>query len=464
MGLRLALVVLIGMSVYQLLAPSTYRIPLGSATIRMAPTVQGGATVLPLGPVGSVSFDTHDTPFDLTVDFVFDADAGIADETEALLRDLPGVAPSATDALRSFAIGKIPWVVALGLAAGLLVAGIGRLRWRRLLIGAGAGLVLVTGIVGGLAYATYTTLDRRPSVTYDGLAQYVPRVVTLLQGVIQQPEAAEWSVDDLARGLEEVARQATTAWPVAGEEEVVRLLVAGDLHDNVVGYRLVRRLAADDRLAVAGVVLVGDLVHVGTAAEAELVLRELEPVEVPIMMVGGNHEDAPAMRAFREAGIVQLADGPVELAGLTITGFDDPLAGSFAALTDVERRKAAAEEALKVVQAEAPTPDVAVFHDVGQAESVISWARDQELPLTVMHGHDHVASVEREGSVVILDPGSGGASGFEQLGRDPGTPYEFQLAEFTIGEETAPFAVVTLRYEGLAGTSSAEYRSLVPTE
>ena len=118
-------------------------------------------------------------------------------------------------------------------------------------------------------------------MTYEGLAQYLPRVVTLFQGVIQQPEAAEWSVDDLARGLEEVARQATTAWPVAGEEEVVRLLVAGDLHDNVVGYRLVRRLAADDRLAVAGVVLVGDLVHAGTAAEAELVLRELEPIEVP---------------------------------------------------------------------------------------------------------------------------------------------------------------------------------------
>ena len=85
-------------------------------------------------------------------------------------------------------------------------------------------------------------------------------------------------------------------------------------------------------------------------------------------MVGGNHEDAPAMRAFREAGIVQLADGPVELAGLTLTGFDDPLAGGFAALTDIAVRRAAAEEALKVIQAEVPTPDVAVFHDVGQAE------------------------------------------------------------------------------------------------
>jgi len=205
-------------------------------------------------------------------------------------------------------------------------------------------------------------------------------------------------------------------------------------------------------------------VHVGTEAEAELVLRELEPIEVPIMMVGGNHEDAPAMRAFRNAGIVQLADGPYELAGLRLTGFDDPLAGSFASLTDIALRREAAEEALKVVQAEAPTPDVAVFHDVGQAERVIAWAAGQELSLTVMHGHDHVASAEREGSVVILDPGSGGASGFEQLGRDPGTPYEFQLAEFITGEETGPLAVVTLRYEGLAGSSSAEYQSLLPIE
>ena len=149
--LRLVLVALVGLSVYQLLAAGTYRIALGSATIRLAPTLEGGDTVLPLGPAGSVSFDTHDTPVDLTVDFVFDADAQIADETQALSArpagrgaDRHGRAALLRDRQDAVA-GR------LGLSGGLLVAGVGRLRWRRLLIGAGAGLVLVTGTTGAIA-------------------------------------------------------------------------------------------------------------------------------------------------------------------------------------------------------------------------------------------------------------------------------------------------------------------------
>lgn len=460
---RLLLVVLALLSAYELVAPESFRIAPGVATIRVAPALGGGETIVPLGPVGRIRFDTHSSPVNVEVSFVFDDTPAIESEARALLGDLPSVGATAADALRAYALGKIVWVCVLGLVAGALVAGIGCGRLRRTAVGAGIGLAALWIVVGSVAGVTYSGLNRQPSATFDGLARYAPRIISLLQDVVQHPEAAKWSVDDLARGLEEVARQASTTVPVGSEgDDVVRLLVAGDLHDNVIGYRLVRRLSADPRLAVAGVILVGDLTHAGTEPEAELVLGELKPVEVPIAMVGGNHENAPAMRAFAGAGIIQLARGPVRLAGLTIMGFDDPLAGDLEALTDVTQRNEAAAAALAAVRAEVPAPEVVVFHDVGQAVDVIAWAAEQGLPLTVLHGHDHVTSVERKDSVIILDPGSGGASGYEQLGRDPGTPYTFQLVEFVLDPEPHPIAVVTLEYEGLAGASSARYQPLEP--
>jgi predicted phosphodiesterase len=463
--LRLVLVALVVLAAYELVAPESFRIAPGVATIRVTPTLGSGETVVPLGPVGSVSFDTHRAPLKVEVSFVFDETIAVEVEARALLGDLPAVGATAADALRAYAVGKIPWICVLGLVAGTLIAGVGTLRPRRVALGAGIGLLSLWVIVGSVAATTYAGLDRQPTVTYDGLARYAPRVVSLLQSVVRHPESSGWSVDDLARGLEEVARQATTTFPTgSGEEGVVRLLVAGDLHDNVIGYRLIRRLASHPGLDIAGVVLVGDLTHTGTSTEAELMANELEPIAVPIAMVGGNHEAEPALRVFAEAGIIQLSRGPAELAGLTLMGFDDPLADEYAALTDVAERDIAAGDALLAVQSQVPTPDVVVFHDVGQAEDVIAWAVAEDLVLTVLHGHDHVASVTVEGSVAVLDPGSGGASGYEQLGRDPGTPYTFQILEYVLEPERRPIGVVTLEYEGLAGASSAEYQPLQTVE
>jgi predicted phosphodiesterase len=461
--LAAALVLLVALSVYEIVAPGTYRIALGEVTLQLTPDLRGGETVLPLGPAGSVSFHTHRTPLDFTVAFVFNEDLPIVQETRTLVGDLPAVGESAVDAFRSYALSKVPWICILGLAGGALVAGVavglgaaGR-RLRRMLIGAAAGLLVVWAAVGALVWVTYATVDRSPAVTYEGLARHAPRVVSLLRGVLESPVSRDFSASDFARGLQEVARQATEGSPVTDGDEVTRLLVAGDLHDNIVGYRLLRRLAADLGLDVAGVVLVGDLVHLGTAAEARFVLGDLRAIDKPVVMVGGNHEDAPAMRTFRKAGIVALDDSCTVVGGVTIMGFADPLAQRPDALTDVALRTAAAAEDLAAVQAEVPTPPVVVFHDIGQAKDVVDWAESDAVRMTVLHGHDHVQSVEQRGSVVVLDPGSGGASGFEQLGRDPGTPYQFMVVELSSGAVPRLLSVTTLSYQGVEGQSSAEY-------
>lgn len=460
--LAAALVVLVVVSLYEIVAPRTYQIAQGETTLRLSPVLHSGQTVVPLGPAGSVSFRTHRTPLEFSVAFVFNEDLPIVEETRSLVTDLPGVGASLIAAFRSYALSKIPWICILGLAAGALVAGVGARRLRRMLIGAGIGLAAVWVVVGAVAGITYATIDRSPDVTYQGLAEHAPRVVTLLRSVLESPESAGFSAEDFARGLQEVAAQATSSNGLPAVGEGTRLLVASDLHDNIVGYRLLRRLAANSGLSVDGVVLLGDLVHIGTAAEARFVLLELREIDQPIVMVGGNHEDAAAMRVFKDAGIVQLDDSVAQIGGVSLMGFADPLADSPQALTDVPLRTAAAESALASMRAEVPTPDIAVFHDGGQARNVIGWAQDNELPLVVLHGHDHVQAVERRGTVVILDPGSGGASGYEELGRDPGTPYQFQILEFSGGTDPQPAAAISLSYQGAEGQSAADYQPLTP--
>jgi predicted phosphodiesterase len=460
--LAAALVVLVVISLYGIVAPRTYRIAQGETTLRLSPVLHSGQTVVPLGPAGSVGFRTHRTPLEFSVAFVFNEDLPIVEETRSLVTDLPGVGASLVAAFKSYALSKIPWVCILGLAAGALVAGVGTRRLRRMSIGAAIGLVAVWVAVGAVAGITYATVDRSPDVTYEGLAEHAPRVMTLLRSVLESPASAGFSAEDFARGLQEVARQATSSDGVAAGGEATRLLVAGDLHDNVVGYRLLSRLAADKGLSVDGVVLLGDLVHVGTAAEARFLLFYLRAIDQPVVMVGGNHENAPAMRVFKSAGIVQLDGSVTHIGGVSLMGFADPLADEAAALTDIPRRTAAAEEALMAFRAEVPTPDVAVFHDGGQARNVIDWAQDNGLPLVVLHGHDHVQAVEHRGTVVILDPGSGGASGYEELGRDPGTPYQFQIVEFSGGADPQPLAAISLSYQGAEGQSTADYQPLTP--
>ncbi len=464
--LGVVLVVALAVSVYEVFAPGTYTIAGGEATLSVSPAFHSGQIVLPLGPAGSVRLHTHGTPLDFSVSFVFSEDESIVTETRTLVGDLEGVGASAIAAFRSYAIGKVPWLCVMGLAGGALAAGLivtaggASRRWLHMLKGAGVGLLVVWVIVAALVSTTYATIDKTPAITYEGLAKHAPRVIALLRSVLASPESKDFSAAAFARGLEEVARQATASSPVSDGSSVTRLLVAGDLHDNLIGYRLLRRLAADEGLDVSGVVLVGDLTHVGTAVEAKFVLRYLKAIDKPVIMVGGNHEDAAAMREFEKAGVTELNDSSTSLDGVTLMGFADPLAYSPAALVDVKLRDGAAEEALTAVEAETPTPQVVLFHDVGQAKDVIRWAEKKDVLLTVLHGHDHVPSVEQEGSVTILDPGSGGASGFEQLGRDPDTPYQFQVVEFSSDGTPEPVAVITLGYEGLEGASSAEYLPL----
>lgn len=319
------LVLVLVAAVSGFLAAATYQTPAGTLSLRVEPAWPGGRVVMPLGPAGEFALHTHRTPVDIVMDYRLPA-------TDVRLSDggtvIEGLQRDARAAFTSFLATRFPWALLAGAAAGALVAGASG-RWRRLLLGAAAGVAVAAVAAGALALTTYLTVDRSPAAEYRGLATNVPKVLPLLR-VLGSGSAGDHlrGLQDYVSGLEQVAVQLDAAPAPPERGGVTRLLLVSDTHDNVFGMRAAARLAAGGGAPVDGVLVAGDVTDFGLAAEARLFARTLAGLDVPVAYVGGNHEDAPAMRVLARAGLVPAGGGVVDVAGVLVAGADDPLARS----------------------------------------------------------------------------------------------------------------------------------------
>ena len=294
----------------ELQAAVDYRVPAGSVSFRVRPAWPGGHLILPLGPAGELSLRTHHTPVDVVMDY------RLPSQTAALLGgasgdDVPRLEGGAREAFSRYLLGRVPWLLLVGAAAGLLVAGHQTRRRRLWGIAGGAAAALLLG--GALVLASFATLDRSPAVRYSGLASKVPSVLPLLRALSTGGDQSDRlsRLQDFLDGLESVATQLTNEPRRTARAGVVRLLLASDIHDNVFGARAAARLAAGGGEPVDAVLLAGDVTDRGSAQEAQLFLRVFGPRPWPVLFVGGNHEDAPALRVFRRAGFHILNDTTV---------------------------------------------------------------------------------------------------------------------------------------------------------
>ena len=229
------------------------------------------------------------------------------------------------------------------------------------------------------------------------------------------------------------------------------------------------RLAAGGGEPVDAVLFAGDLTDRGTAEEARLFVRVFGTPEAPVLLVGGNHEDAPAMRVFRRAGFQELHDTATTIDGVWILGASDPVATEPRAASDEELLDAAATRLDTVWGLFDPPPQVVLVHDLRQAGDVVASARESAAALVVAYGNDHVAGVTADDGVVLVDAGTAGASGYESIGAagsstdaSPEPPaagrdvYTFQLIDFSRDDPSRLVAVTTVSY-GKAGRTVVTY-------
>jgi predicted phosphodiesterase len=329
-------------------------------------------------------------------------------------------------------------------------------------VAAGLGVIGVAAVVGATTGLVYATLDRTPKVSYYGLARDLPSVVTAVRNGSEALQRYDLDVGGFAAALETISRQLVVGAATREDDDVVRLLLVTDAHVNPVGSRIAASLARSEVEPVDAVLLGGDMTYFGSGPEAEFFATALGKPGVPVIVVGGNHESAPAMEHFAELGWRVLDGTTTAVKGVSIMGFSDPAADSADIVGSIDPMEQAAKAATEAWSAAQPRPDVVLVHDVAQAEGVIAAAEDEPAPLVVMHGHSHVVGVRREGSVTVVDGGTAGASSVIALGAAPDTPYTFQIVEFAAEAGVMrPLAVTTLSYIG-DGSSRAEYQLLGP--
>ncbi len=457
--LKVMIVVLLLFFWSRLTEPVTYHITEGALTYKLEQGWPGGQIQFSLGPAGMLYLSTHKTPVNLEMNLVLASD--LADNQSLAKTWEEGVAkfkPDAIHAFYDFLWNRFIWVALIGLALGVIVTNGGDHWVRRLLKNAlyrgPLALVLLAGIFLGV---TYLTLDRTPEARFTGLAKDLPTVIEAVKKMGSNYPVGKNVFRNVIDGLENVSAQVDRQSIVTTSGPRTRILVISDIHDNIWGMRQANDILSGSLGPFSAVIITGDITNFGRAEEANLFADRLKAKKVPVYLVGGNHEDLSAIETFRSLGYTVLQGQTIKIDDLSLVGESDPLATSYLIDSDQAALISASDDFALLWASFEDQPQVIAVHDIRQAEGVIELAKKQNQPLTVIFGHDHLASVKKDQSVNLIGGGTGGASGFDEIGRKPDTPYTYQILDFSRGPAPILLSVTTLSFEGLTGTSTATY-------
>jgi len=417
---RLVLLAGLAFASWRLVAPTVFHFRSGDLTVRLAPDLPGGKTILELGPLGRLSWRTHATPIDVDATFVLHP-------TVDKLPDLSQL----RDVRVAFLLRRLPWVVLCGLLAGALLAeGMGRRTPVAAFVGAGAACV----VAGALVLATILTFDARALAhpRYAGPIEDAPRVLALLKEAQHDFSGVQRNINAVAQGLERIHAQLLEdpAAPDPAAPGSVRFLVISDLHNNPLGLMIAKQLA--DRFHVDAILDAGDFTDRGTALEADVFAR-FANLGLPHVIVAGNHEDRAALIRVQQVPGVRLLSHRTEdfttVDGITILGDDDPNSETIgdnpfdpAAIAQFPSRCEALAQRWSTT-----APDVLMVHDPRLGACAVALAEKDQKPLVYVWGHLHRPAYDEHGSVVSLSPGTSGANGIKSA---KPAPYGFALLEF----------------------------------
>jgi len=437
---------------------SSYRVAEGQLTYRISPSWHGGFVELPLGPAGMVSFKAYKTPVNLRMDLVLNKDLingqSLADAWDS------GVAtfkPNAISAFYDFLFWRFFWLVLIGAAVGIEVTNGGK-KWlmrlaRNVVIWAGI-FALVAIVFAGVAYKT---LDRTPEAKYTGPIAQFPKVVNLIKKIGSDYKVGKNVLQNVIDGLTYVTYQIDNQPYADISDPRTRILIVSDVHDNLLGMKLAKDLLeSKDPERFDAAILAGDITNFGTSVEARAFANQITS-QIPIYMIGGNHEDSPAMATFQRMGYEILEGVPIHIGSLSVLGYSDPLASSYLIDSNEIMLEEYSRDMASWWNNYVSRPHVLVVHDIRQAEGIIEQAKKDQSDLTVVFGHDHLTSITQEGTVNLIGCGTAGASGFDEIGRNPDSPYSFQILDFSQGPNPKLLMVTTLSYEGQSGKLTAIY-------
>jgi predicted phosphodiesterase len=451
----------------ELLSPHGYKVSNGTIYFELdRPHSWTGKVNILLGPAGSLQYKTHKTPFDINVTYVVDGDQSVT--SPKFIDSLQNIQPEGMVTVKSFFIWRIPWVIALGALAGMIVgmmlsSGNG-FHWMKkaskyCLTGIAYSGTFVAIVVG----VTFFTIDHTPTKEYFGQATNFAEASSLVTKVNSNKAYQNDGIENFIKGLGVVSLQMENL-ARRQEAETTRILFLSDVHDNAMGVRLAKKIITTGQFGhIASILFAGDTTNLGSAWEAGLITKILLGEIVPVYFVGGNHESMPAMKAFIAAGYRNLSGQEVIVDDVGIFGDNDPSAYLDQVVPADEDLVLAQSSAtlLAIWDTYEDKPDLLLVHNLKQAEGIIEETKKNKGNLVVVYGHDHKASVKKDEGITLVDVGSSGASGFGEVGYNPESPYAFQIVEFTTAGTVELYSVTTITFNGVGKTVDIKYEPMI---
>ena len=382
--------------------------------------------------------------------------------------DLQDVRGEAREAIKAYLLNLIGIALLSALALGTLVAFAIRHRsGPRLRYKIGAA-VLTTVLIG---VALVTLLPPRGKISdpqYYAFGPDIPRALQAVEAAQASTKQLDQELDAQLVGLARLVTRPSERTPITNQPTIT---VASDLHNNFIALPILERATNGGPLFFAG-----DLTDRGSPLEARLVSRVVG-LGKPFVFVSGNHDSDSLERDLARLGAIVLTEkgrlnadgsyGPViqKIAGLRVAGYSDPFerrAGeNFKDRYEPTPTTAMTDDFTAWLRPLIGKVDAVLVHQPALIEDALEYLETAPPPgpLLFVVGHTHVASLERQGMVDIVNGGSIGAGGTGNLAD---APTELGLARLSYDDANGfePLAVDLVEIDPGSGAATARRERL----
>jgi predicted phosphodiesterase len=433
-----------------LVPPSTNSV--GPTLVSARSRIGASSTTLRIPPLGAVSAETHTGFLQLEI-AIEEVDveqlgqratspAGREDLRRQIQRDLSSLAKRA-------AFQAVGGAFVIG---GLVAALIFHRRWKWLIAGAFAGGISASLLI--VVTAATFRIQAFDDPKYQGSLR---RARAVIEAIGERQEL----LDEARSRYRIAAERMSQLFVLLGSPSLdpraseTVLLHVSDIHGNPLAYDYISELVGE--FGVDGIIDTGDISSsvLDTGELSSLsgsldneVASQIEALNIPYILVGGNHDSPGTLIRIGAAPNVQIANGSVSSIGsLEVLGWRDPTYSTQQITEDekvVIRSSTAPEVAESVRQFR---PDILAVHD-----SVMAGEAAGDVPI-VLSGHRHQREIEILESSILLTVGSTGATGLKSLTVEADRTYDAEILYFD-GDEL--MAVDYVRLESLNGDFALE--------
>ena len=443
------------------------RLSVGEIRLSISPGHKGALDLYaPLVDWGA-RFESITAPVRLRVDLRTVDRGAITHVAQGHALDVHAVRAQARDAIARYLRFLVVLVAAAGAALGTLVAFAIRSR-------AGPRLRITTALAIGtaLSAATALAITVPPHAPLSNPQYYahgpdIPRALEAVEAAERSGANLDQELDEQLVGLARLVVRPGERTSLTGRPTVT---VASDLHNNVLALPILERAAAG-----GPVFFPGDLTDRGSPLETRLVRRVVK-LGQPFVFVAGNHDSDLLSSELARAGAIVLTRhgqlrpqggyGPliVRVAGLRVAGYDDPFERhSDDGFTDRydnvpdPRQQDAFTAWLRPLLGRV---DVVLVHEPALIAPALQVLRDRPppRPLVLLVGHTHVADLQTQPGVTVINGGSVGAGGTGNLAEHA----DIGIARFiyTTHPRFQPLAADLVSIDPGTGSSSARRQRL----